>query len=316
MYLLDEQVALIRADVDSARITITHLSQELVDHICCEVEAKMNEGISFDLAYAQVKTEAGITVLQKIQEHTLYLTDQRYAWMKTTMKISGNVSLAFLGIGSLLRIYHVPGASILLLLGCTLLCFVFFPLLVYIKPQDQEASRPALFRFSMLMGGIAFMMGILFKAFHWPGANVLLLTGWVLLLCIFLPVLLWMKWRTAASAKERSVYVLGAVALWIFEAATLMKVFHWPGVLPMMVTGSILLVSIFLPLFGRMHAAEKGMTARFVFLITMSMYAIVMTMLLSMHRTVPEPGQTIRETPPIPRIVHPYEGFYAYSNQP
>ena len=40
----------IEEDVENARITINNLSQELVDHICCEVESLMSKGKSFDEA--------------------------------------------------------------------------------------------------------------------------------------------------------------------------------------------------------------------------------------------------------------------------
>ncbi len=41
------QVDIIVADVERAKITLLHLADDLIDHICCEVESEMNQGKSF-----------------------------------------------------------------------------------------------------------------------------------------------------------------------------------------------------------------------------------------------------------------------------
>lgn len=175
MKCLDSRhIRLIESDVESARITINNLSQELVDHICCEVESLMSTGKSFEEAYAIIKEQAGIKVLQKIQENTLYLIDKKYKAMKTTMKITGNVSLALIAIGTALKIFHYPGASITLMLGFVMLCFVFFPAAIYMNYTYKKDQRNPLMNLAILIGGIAFMIGVLFKLMHWPGAALLL----------------------------------------------------------------------------------------------------------------------------------------------
>ena len=84
-FLNSKHIRLIEADVENARITINNLSQELVDHICCEVESLMSSGKSFEEAYTIIKEQAGIKVLQQIQENTLYLIDKKYKTMKSTI---------------------------------------------------------------------------------------------------------------------------------------------------------------------------------------------------------------------------------------
>ena len=54
------QIELIESDVESARIILETLSQELVDHICCEVENEMEKnGKTFEEAYALIKKQTG-----------------------------------------------------------------------------------------------------------------------------------------------------------------------------------------------------------------------------------------------------------------
>ena len=142
MYTLSKcQVQQIADDFENARITFSHLADDLIDHICCEVENEMYEGKSFDEAYEIVKQQTGIKTLQKIQENTQYLIDKNYRIMKMTMKITGNVSLALLALATLMKILHLPGASILLLLGFVILGLVFFPSALYTNYRDLEGRK-------------------------------------------------------------------------------------------------------------------------------------------------------------------------------
>mgnify|MGYP000614725976 CR=1 FL=1 len=249
MWQLDkDQISLIEMDVERARVTLINLSDELVDHICCEVENYMSDGKSFEEAYALIKEQTGIKVLQQIQEDTLYLTNKTYALMKTTMKITGNLSLALIGVGTTLKIFHWPGAGPALLLGFILLCIVFFPASIYLNYiEGGEKKRPVL-NLSILIGGIILMAGILFKVMHWPGAAVMLFGGWTLIIFIFLPILLIVKLKGDAAKGQRGIYVLGVIGLMIFELATLFKIQHWPGAGPLMIMGAVLLIGIFLSL--------------------------------------------------------------------
>ncbi len=279
------QIELIESDVERARIILETLSQELVDHICCEVENEMEKnGKTFEEAYAIIKQQTGIQVLQKIQENTLYLIDKKYALMKNTMKITGTISLATLAMGTLFKIMHWPGAGPMLLFGFALLCLVFFPAAIYISNSEGKTKSLPVLNFSLLIGGTSFMAGILFKVMHWPGSGTLLLTGWAVLLGIFLPILLYVKLKEATSGKEKGIYVLGVLALVAFELATMFKMFHWPGAGPLMLLGSVSLIAVFLPMFAALkYKSSEKSTGKFIFLVITFMYAIVFTALLAMN---------------------------------
>ena len=285
MCLLNKnQVSIIEADVEMARITFMHLSDDLIDHICCEVEQEMNKGKSFDEAYEIVKQQTGIKVLQKIQDNTRYLIDKNYRTMRKTMKISGIISLSLMGIATVLKIMHLPGAGPGLVLGFFVLCVFFFPTAVYINYKDVKQKSKLFLHLSALIGGIAFMAGVLFKVMHWPGASALLITGWTVLLLFFLPFLLFMQLKSATSAKQKMIYIIGVVALIIFETATAFKVFHWPGASVLMIVGSVFLFSVFVPMFSYMKFKESGkITGQYIFIITTSMFFILFTFLLAIN---------------------------------
>ena len=158
MYSLDKkQVDIIVADVQLAAITLSHLADDLVDHICCEVESLINEGKNFDQAYELVKKQTGIEVLQKIQDNTKFLIDKNYRLMKTTMKITGNISLAMLGFGTIFKIMHWPGASVLLVFGFFVLCAIFFPMTVHTNYKKSEKKQNLFLHIAILVGGVFFM---------------------------------------------------------------------------------------------------------------------------------------------------------------
>jgi hypothetical protein len=282
--LAKDHISLIESDVENARITLSNLSDELVDHICCEVEQMMYNGKSFEEAYSILKDQTGIKVLQQIQENTLYLIDKKYRLMKTTMKITGNVSLALLALGTLFKIFHWPGAGPMLVVGFALLCFFFFPAAVYTNNKEGGSKGNPSLNGSILIGGILLMMGILFKVMHWPWAGPLLVLGWFLILFVFLPVLLYIKIKEATTAGEKRIFILGVIALIVFAASTLFKMMHWPGAGPLMIIGSLALVGIFLPLYTNMrYKMGELRTGQFIYIITLTMYAVVLTSLIAMN---------------------------------
>jgi hypothetical protein len=282
--LNNDQIALVEADVESARITLMHLSDELVDHICCEIEEQMEHGKPFEEAYRIVKEQTGIYTLKKIQEDTLYLINKKYAFMKTTMKITGNVSLVLVAAGTLFKIFYVQGASIILVLGFALLALIFFPSAIYMNYSEQKIKEKTVLNLAALLGGVSLMIGFLFKVMHWQGANMLLLIGWLVMLGVFLPLLLIVKLRETTTTRQKWIYSFGVLGLTVFEVSTMFKFFQWPGAAPLMLLGSILLVSVFLPMYTYMKFKESGkITGQFIYLIIICMYVISLTALIGLN---------------------------------
>ena len=306
MYTLSKcQVQQIADDVENARITFSHLADDLIDHICCEVENEMYSGRSFDEAYEIVKQQVGIKTLQKIQENTQYLIDKNYRIMKMTMKITGNVSLALLALATLMKILHLSSASILLLLGFVILGLVFFPSAIYTNYRDLEGRKSLTLHLSIFIGGLLFMFGVLFKVMHWPWAGVLLILGWVFILFIFLPLLLIKKYRESETSKDKWIVTLGVVGLIIFELSTMFKLFHWPGAAILMILGSIILVSVFLPLFTYSRfKLLKQITGEYIFLIIGTMFFILFSVLLALNASKDTLGTLVNDAKSSAAIVN------------
>ncbi len=77
----------ISTDVRQQEISFSHLPDELIDHICCDVEYEMDAGLDFKEAYNKVRQKIGSRRLKEIQEETLFAVDSKYRHMKNTKKI-------------------------------------------------------------------------------------------------------------------------------------------------------------------------------------------------------------------------------------
>ncbi len=291
-----KQVEIIASEVHLAKISLSHLADDLIDHICCEVETEMSLGKSFKEAYEAVKQIFGIRDLQKIQENTRYLIDKNYKLMKTTMKVSGLVSLILLGLATVFKIMHWPWAGVGMVLGFFILGMLFFPSAIYVNFRDSHKKKNLLLHLTALLGGIIFMAGILFKIMHWPWAGFMIIIGTTVLLWIFLPILLYVQIKKAKSRQEKVLYVIGVFSLIIFEMATAFKIMHWPGAMVLMLFGSVMMFSVFLPIYTSRKFKETGrITGQFIFLIITSMFAILFTFLLAVNVSKDILGNFVRQ---------------------
>jgi hypothetical protein len=152
---------------------------------------------------------------------------------------------------------------------------------------------------------------------HWPGSAPLMLLGWTVLLLFYLPLLLSAKVGQTNDPKEKGIYVLGIIALIIFELATMFKIMHWPGAGPSLLLGSVLLIGIFIPMFTKIKIKKQQMSAgQFVFVITLSMYAIVLTSLLSMNVSVPVLQHFVNEEDNNAKIISYFENKRSKESTP
>lgn len=270
--------------IDKAEITFSHLRDDLIDHICCEVESIMQQGADFQYAFAKIKTSFGVNDLQKVQEQTLLLIDKNYRIMKKTMKVSGVLSTSLLMFGSLFKINHWPLAGIFLLLGFFSLCFLFLPSAYYVMHKENKQQRMIFLYISAFFGSTGFFLGLLCKIMHWPGANILLICGLGVLGVIFLPALLVYLLKAAKNQSEKIIYSIGVIAGIIYLIGFLFKMMHWPGAVLLLTFGSAVLVAIFIPaLTVYWYKNEKYVKGSFVYLIAAISWFILFSILISIN---------------------------------
>lgn len=283
--LSSDQLNQIRESVSRANITLQTLQEELIDHMCCEVENLMESGYSFGEAFRMLQDQANSKTLQDILESTLLLTNKHFAFMKTMLKLSGLFGLSLISTGTLLRILFIPGANVWIVSGFVLLTFLFLPSAVFL--DYTLATQKKLFqRISLLLGSMALCNGILFKVMQWTGANVLINLGFLLLLVLVLPLVFSTHVKSSHSKTEKYLLGFGILSISLFALAVLFKLMHWPGTAVLLITGIILFMGLFIPAYSLLILQRKERSmAPFIYLIILSIYMVTMTGLISVSAT-------------------------------
>ncbi len=65
--LTDRELKILSKEIDKQGLTYTQLQKELLDHLCCDIEAKMDEGIEFLKAFEEVRKRLENDRIQKIR---------------------------------------------------------------------------------------------------------------------------------------------------------------------------------------------------------------------------------------------------------
>ena len=129
-----------------------------------------------------------------------------------------------------------------------------------LKEIQDETNRLLTFKHYYIMnstmkisGYISSLMilsGAFFKFNHWPGANVLMLVGVFLLTVLFLPLLFILKFKESAeSNRSVALSITGFVAAFLICIGIFFKIMHWPGAQFMIISGGVLLLLGYLPIY-------------------------------------------------------------------
>ncbi len=107
--------------------------------------------------------------------------------MKKSIYILGITCLSITLFGTIFKVMHFPGATILMTVGLGVLALLFLPITYY---KLLNSTNDKLLKFVFHTGFIAFsvgFIGMLFKINHWPGANWFLIVSLPLPFILFLP---------------------------------------------------------------------------------------------------------------------------------
>lgn len=279
-----QNIERISRDVRKQEIVFSHLLDELIDHICCDVENEMQDGLTFPEAYGKVRQKIGSRRIKEIQEETLYAVDTKYRHMKRTMKISGIAGTVLLGFGALFKIQHWPLAGVMATLGAVTLALVFMPSALGVLWKETH-SRKKLFLFiSAFLAGMCFILGTLFKIQHWSGANIIITLAALFGIFLFVPALLASKLQDQENKFKKPVYILGAIGLICYIAGMFFKIQHWPLAAMLMVLGMIILCVIVFPWYTWISWKEEShVSPGFLFMVIGLLLIIVPGALINLN---------------------------------
>jgi hypothetical protein len=200
MHRLNEtQIALIDTCVAMSGVEQKGLQLDLVDHVCSMVEERLDAGESFENALNQALKRFGSEGLRNIQKETYSVLTPNRMIMKNITVIMGSVVAVFLFVGVIFKVMHWPLASVLIVLGMSLLVMPFLPLLLIHNLRGAKTSAVRAFHVVGYLGMSVLVAGSLFKIQHWPYATAMLSFGGGVLLFGYLPMYFFRKYQESSN---------------------------------------------------------------------------------------------------------------------
>lgn len=105
-------------------------------------------------------------------------------------------------------------------------------------------------KISGYISSLMILCGAFFKFQHWPGANAMEIIGTFFLTTLFLPLLFILKFKaTAESNRSVVLSIIAFVAALLICFGVLFRIMHWPNARMLTITGAVLLVLGYLPVY-------------------------------------------------------------------
>ncbi|OQA12598.1 MAG: hypothetical protein BWY67_00196 [Bacteroidetes bacterium ADurb.Bin397] len=187
--ITDKQIDFILDDIRARGIGMEELQNDLLDHICCIIEQKLEANGDFEQCYSETIRSFFKKELREIETETkLLLNNKNYYKMKKIMIVSGIVSALLLTIGIILKFLHLPGAAIGIVTGIAGFSLVFLPLMFALKVKEKKNVTDKILAGVGAIVAILISMSVMFKLQHWPFANMMAIVSVGILLLVYLPV--------------------------------------------------------------------------------------------------------------------------------
>lgn len=200
--LTEQDFELISRKINNSNIESDEMKEDLIDHFCCAIEEDMKKGLSFDKAYDKAYQSICPDGFDEILRETVFLlTFKKIKAMKQILYISAYLSAASIIITTYLSITHNPAAAIALLLSTMILLVLFLPAF-FLNQYKRELSKSLSNKLMLLFGflGIAiFLISVVFKISHWPGAKVLFLASIAIVNLAYFPILFFKMYRKSIN---------------------------------------------------------------------------------------------------------------------
>lgn len=304
--LTRQNIEQITNEIIKQEVSCSQLLDELIDHICCDVEDEMLHGLTFADAYNKVQLKIGPDRFSQIQKDTLYAIDHKYRNMKNLMKISGIAGTILFGTAALFRIQHWPHAGKLMTLGGLILIFLFLPSALSVLWKETHNRKRVFVFISGFVAGASLIAGALFKAQHWPGTGYLITISFIAWVFMFLPAVLYDTLRVEESKKTKSAIIVGVTGLILYNLGFLIKVHNSTLASILIMLGTVVMGFIALPWYTRLTWSEsKTVHPRFIFFIIAFLAVIVPGILINLNMQDGDQDKRIKASAPSGKIEQP-----------
>jgi hypothetical protein len=192
MYQLNEhQAEMIYDRLRQQGISNRRLEQDLLDHFCCFMEARLEQGADFEQAYEDAVAGISPKGLQEIEFELFFLLNfNKQLTMKKIIFSAGFFAAFLLSSGIMFKTLHWPGATIILFCGFALVLITALLTGLHLFRFLRSKSPAFWFRSVTGLAAVSLIsLGFVFKIFHLTGSNILYGLGTIILNFVFLPVL-------------------------------------------------------------------------------------------------------------------------------
>ena len=200
--LTEAEIKQVRDTLEKRGLTYMQLQTELLDHLVCDIENWMQQGMNFQQAKEKVFADIPENQLKTIQTETMEVVNKK----NSALDIMTILSLLLLIGSSLFKILHWQGADILLLAGLSAIIITTVVGVYkgfYISPVKKGG-------FSALLLGLCFLIFIIsffFQILNWQGVVQLRLIA-VIGLAFLVPALSFYFFKSKQSAQDHAVILL------------------------------------------------------------------------------------------------------------
>lgn len=206
MTLSQDQVNQVRQYVDENNIRILSLRDDVLDHLCCSVEFKIDDGKTFEQSLNEALGELAPEGLTKLEYETIMLLNSNNIFMKKFMYMLGLLTAIAMSIGFTFRLLHLPGADELFTYGFLTFALVFLPMAAY-NSFSMKMKRTLVEKLRIILGFTSAVFvgtAVVFKIMHYPWVDWLLLLGAGLFSFGFLPCLFYTMYERSIRLTDNN----------------------------------------------------------------------------------------------------------------
>lgn len=196
-------------------VTYPSLQQDLIDHLSCMIELKMDNGLEFHESMSLSTQEFGLSHFSEVQETTFYLLTSKLNKMKKVISVIAIATALFVMLGIGFKFYHFMGAHILLILGFLIGALVVFPAMTYFDLKNSSGKIESGAIISGYLAGTLLSLATMFKFMHWPGFSQLYNGGLISLILIFIPLYTFRNYKITENklfAIAKSLLIMAGIA--------------------------------------------------------------------------------------------------------
>ena len=152
-------------------VSYESLQIDLLDHMCCMVEQKMDNGLVFEESLALSTKEFGLSNLSEIQEATFHLLTLKLIKMKKVVSIIAILTAISVMLGIVFKFYHYLGASFLLSFGFISGALIVFPAMMYFELKNASSTLQKGAILSGYIAGILLSLATLLSSYTFQASS-------------------------------------------------------------------------------------------------------------------------------------------------